>query len=77
MLITFINISKLNDIRTDYVEKQLSEGKTTINLIKIPDEQLLNLPNELYEYKYTFNHGVPEEMAFTPIDYEEYLTNEK
>lgn len=77
VLITFINISKLNEIRIDYVEKQLSEGKTTINLIKIPDELWVHLPNELYAYKYTFNQGDSKEMTFTLIDYEEYLAKEK
>lgn len=77
ILITFISISKLNDIRIDYVQKQLSQGKTTIELIRIPNEQWVHLPNELYAYKYTFNQGDSKEMNFTLIDYEEYLAKEK
>lgn len=73
ILYNFINISQLNDIRINYINEQIAEGKRTINVINIPYEYWLIAPNETYAYGYTFNQGDKDKMYFKYIDYNEYL----
>lgn len=69
----YSSISKINEVRIEYAQEQIEDGKYDIEIIKLPYEKWLWLPNKSYAYKYTFNHGDPEEMTFSYITYEEYI----
>lgn len=73
MLYNFINISQLNDIRINYINEQIAEGKRTVNVINLPYEYWLHAPNESYAYGHSFNQGDKDQMYFKYIDYTDYL----
>ncbi|MBQ6421442.1 MAG: hypothetical protein IJK02_10250 [Clostridia bacterium] len=74
-LVIMVQITKVNKVRFSYGEQQISEGKTTIEIIRLPHEKWLFVPNDASGlFGYYFNYGEikpPEDFTF--IDYEDYL----
>ena len=58
------SIYELDKLRLDLIRAQLAEGHTTINVINLPDDGLLWIPNGSYAWSSTFNLGDPDEMTF-------------
>lgn len=71
----FMVISKVNSARMEYINQQLEEGRTEIEIINLPYESWLHYPNEsnMVVYSRAFNNGNPDEMRFKFISYEEYI----
>ena len=68
----YYSVWRVNEVRLEYIAKQMSEGKRTIEIINLPHEKWLHMPNESYAYRYYFNYGDYDEMKFTYIDLDEY-----
>ena len=73
LLLIYIQSWTVHCARMDYGFKQLSEGKTHIEIIELPHECFFHCPNESYVYNYTFNHGNKDDMNFSFISYDEFF----
>ncbi len=75
----YVVISKVNSARMEYINQQLEEGRTEIEIINLPYESWLHNPNKSIGVKYSraFNNGNPDEMSFKFISYEEYINRFK
>ena len=71
------SIWNVNNARFAYANQQLAEGKKIIEIIRLPHERWLHVPNESAGYGFYFNYGEtkPEE-DYTYITYEDYLARQ-
>ena len=63
---------RVNNVKMAYIREQLAEGKTTIEVIKLPFGRWIHNPDFSASNKQDFNQGNPDEMEFVFIDYDEY-----
>ncbi len=75
VLIFFMrSVSRVNNVKMTYAQRQLDEGKTVIELIRLPHREWLTSPDETYANGYFFNNGqVKPADDYVFITYEEYL----
>ena len=74
LLVLMHSIWQVDQARQLYAREQLAQGKTTIEIIRLPHIRWLHYQDKSLFYKYYFNNGDPEQMHFVYIDYEDYLT---
>ena len=77
LLVIHVQVWNVHTVRMDYAQAQLAEGKTHIEIVRLPHEAFLYSPNESYVYPILFNHGNEEEMQFSFISYGEYCEKVK
>ena len=72
ILIIMSAVWRVNNVKMAYIREQLAEGKTTIEVIKLPFGRWIHNPDFSASNKRAFNQGNPDEMEFVFIDYDEY-----
>lgn len=74
VLLIMHSIWRVNNVRFAYAERQLAEGKQIVEIVCLPHERWLHVPNASAGYGFYFNYGEekPEE-DYTYITYEDYL----
>ena len=72
VVIILSDVWKVNNVKMDYIAEQLAEGKTTVEIIKLPHGRWLHNPDYSASNKRVFNRGDPDGMEFLFIDYDEY-----
>lgn len=78
LILIMSDIWRINNVRFDYAQRQLAEKKEVIEIIKLPHERWLHVPNQSAGYGFYFNYGeVKDEEDYEYITYEEYLSREK
>ncbi len=67
----------VNNVRLKYADEQFAQGKSEIEIIKLPHERWFHYPNKSYAYSYRYDIDesgeILGEKTFVYIDYEEYL----
>lgn len=74
LIVTYIPIKQANDARLDYIDEQMSQHKTTIEMVELPNDNWLVDANDTNLNAIVYNYGNPEEMDFVYITYNEYLS---
>lgn len=78
LILIMSDIWRINNVRFDYAQRQLAEKKEVIEIITLPHERWLHVPNQSAGYGFYFNYGeVKDEEDYEYITYEEYLSREK
>ena len=73
LICIYIPIKQANDARLEYINEQMSQHKTTIEMVELPNDNWLVDANNTNLNAIVYNYGNPDEMNFVYITYSEYM----